>query len=471
MRKIKQSTTKNVMVLMVDSTDHVTGKTGLTLTITASKDGAAFASITPTVTERGNGWYNLALTAGHTDTLGDFALHITGTAADPADLVLLVEAGATDADVSSRMATYTQPTGFLAATFPTTVASTTNITAGTITTVTNLTNLPSIPSNWLTAAGIAASALNGKGDWNVGKTGYSLTATTGLGNQTANITGNLSGSVGSVTGLTAANLDVAVSTRLAAAGYTAPDNAGIASISGRLPAALVGGRMASIAEVVGDKSDYALSTSGINAVADQVWDELLTPGQHNNNNSAGRRLRLLGGASDAFSGTAAGTPTTTVVKLDATASTVDNYYVPGLMVVDDGAGGIQFSRIASYNGTTQEVTVAAPFVVAPNNGDAVSITAWASVRVSDMDANTITAAALASDAGTELADALLTRDMSAVTGEASRSPLNALRFLRNKWSAGAGVLTVRKEDDTTAAWTAAISSDAAAEPVTGIDPA
>jgi len=32
------------------------------------------------------------------------------------------------------------------------------------------------------------------------KTGYSLTATTGLGNQTANITGNLSGSVGSVTG-------------------------------------------------------------------------------------------------------------------------------------------------------------------------------------------------------------------------------------------------------------------------------
>ena len=34
-----------------------------------------------------------------------------------------------DAAVSSRMATYEQPTGFLAATFPTTVASTTNITA------------------------------------------------------------------------------------------------------------------------------------------------------------------------------------------------------------------------------------------------------------------------------------------------------------------------------------------------------
>jgi len=87
-------------------------------------------------------------------------------------------------------------------TFPTTatLASTTNITAGTITTTTNLTNLPSIPANWITAAGITAAALNGKGNWNVGKTGYSLTATTGLGNQTSNITGNLSGSVGSVTG-------------------------------------------------------------------------------------------------------------------------------------------------------------------------------------------------------------------------------------------------------------------------------
>lgn len=49
-------------------------------------------------------------------------------------------------------------------------------------------------------AGAGLTNLGGSGNnWNVGKTGYSLTATTGLGNQTANITGNLSGSVGSVT--------------------------------------------------------------------------------------------------------------------------------------------------------------------------------------------------------------------------------------------------------------------------------
>lgn len=55
---------------------------------------------------------------------------------------LTTELARIDVATSTRMATYTQPTGFLAATFPTTVASTTNITAGTITTVTNLTNAP-----------------------------------------------------------------------------------------------------------------------------------------------------------------------------------------------------------------------------------------------------------------------------------------------------------------------------------------
>jgi len=72
---------------------------------------------------------------------------------------------------------------------------------------------------------------------------------------------------------------------------------------------------------------------------------------------------------------------------------------------------------------------------------------------------------------TQNADALLKRDMSAVTGESARSPLNALRFLRNKWSVAAGTLTVTKEDDATSAWTAAISTDAAAVPIIGSDPA
>lgn len=104
-----------------------------------------------------------------------------------------------DVAVSTRMATYTQPTGFLAATFPGTVASTTNITAGTITTI------------------------SGNVDGNV----------TGSVGSVVGAVGSVTGSVGSVVGLTAANLDAAVSTRLATAGYTAPDNAGIAGIKAK----------------------------------------------------------------------------------------------------------------------------------------------------------------------------------------------------------------------------------------------
>jgi hypothetical protein len=69
------------------------------------------------------------------------------------------------------------------------------------------------------------------------------------------------------------------------------------------------------------------------------------------------------------------------------------------------------------------------------------------------------------------ADALLKRDLSVVSGEASRSVLNALRFLRNKWTIAAGTLTVTKEDDATTAWTGSVTTDAAADQVTGVDPA
>jgi hypothetical protein len=169
---------------------------------------------------------------------------VSGTAQTARDL-----GAQCDTTISSRMATYTQPSGFLAATFPTgTIANTTNITAGTITTVTttttatNLTNLPTIPSNWITAAGIAATALNGKGDWNVGKTGYALTQAfpSNFSSLGIDVGGNLSGSVasvvgsvGSVTGLTASNLDAAISTRLATTSYTAPDNASVTAIKAK----------------------------------------------------------------------------------------------------------------------------------------------------------------------------------------------------------------------------------------------
>jgi hypothetical protein len=89
-----------------------------------------------------------------------------------------------------------------------------------------------------------------------------------------------------------------------------------------------------------------------------------------------------------------------------------------------------------------------------------------------LTATGVTAIAAAVPTAIQNADALLNRDMSAVSDTNSRSPLNALRFLRNKWTlATNGTLTVKEEDDTTNAWTASVSTATGASPVVGVDPA
>lgn len=68
------------------------------------------------------------------------------------------------------------------------------------------------------------------------------------------------------------------------------------------------------------------------------------------------------------------------------------------------------------------------------------------------------------------ADALLGRNIAGGSS-AGRTVKQALRFLRNKWTIAAGTLTVFQEDDSTSDWTATVSTDAAAVPIVGNDPA
>jgi hypothetical protein len=267
-------------------------------------------------------------------------------------------------------------------------------TADTIVTTTNLTNLPSIPANWLTAAGIAASALNGKGDWNIGKTGYALSAagvqaiwdvltsalaTVGsigkllVDNINATISsrstyagGDTSGTTTLLSRLTAGratnldNLDATVSSRLATAGYTAPDNADIVLIKAKTD---------NLPVDPADASDIAASFTTVNS----------------------------------------------------NIATVAGY-------VD--------TEVAAIKAKTDNL---------PSNPAATT-----DIPTADQNA-----------------DALLKRDWTAISGEASRSVLNALRFVRNKFSTTAtpGSVTVYKEDDATIAFTKTVTTDPAAEPI------
>lgn len=142
---------------------------------------------------------------------------------------------------------------------------------------------------------------------------------------TANITGNLSGAVGSVTGLTAANLDVAVSTRMATFAQPAGFLAATFPLSVASPTNITAGTITNLtnAPTAGDLTvtmkasvttaataatpTAAAVTGAVGSVtglttmtiADQVWDEIISG--HAIAGSTGAALSAAGGSGDPWS--------------------------------------------------------------------------------------------------------------------------------------------------------------------------
>jgi hypothetical protein len=191
---LRQSTaTQRILLgIFLDPTDGNTEKTGLSIAntdIKLWKEGAATEASKNSggAMHIANGRYYTVLDASDTDTPGklEVNIHVAGALAVRREYMVLppnvydaLVLGTDYLDVSAVQLAGQTITAGAGVTFPSSVASPTNITAGIITTVgttNNLASLPAIPFGWITAAGIAANALNGKGDWNVGKTGYSLT--------------------------------------------------------------------------------------------------------------------------------------------------------------------------------------------------------------------------------------------------------------------------------------------------------
>lgn len=273
---LKQSTNRNRVILMIDSSDHVTGKTGLTLTIKASKDGAAFATITPTVTELESGFYNLALTTSHTDTLGDFALHITAAAADPTDLVDQVVVDLPGATVSSVTGSVGSVTGNVGGNVTGSVGS---VASGGI-------SASSFAAGAIDAAAIAADA--------IGSSELAATAITEIQSGLSTLS---QADIRTAVGLASANLDTQLS------GIQSDTN----DIQTRLPAALVSGRIdASVGAMAADVitataiaadaiGSSELAASAVNEIADQVWEETLA----DHSGTVGSTAEALGAAGSA----------------------------------------------------------------------------------------------------------------------------------------------------------------------------
>lgn len=206
------------------------------------------------------------------------------------------------------------------------------------------------------------------------------------------------------------------------------------------------------------------------ALADAVWDEAIAG--HLLVGSTGEKLNAAG---------AAGDPWTTLLP---------GSYTPGQ------AGHILASRMPTGTvivGVNQDKT--GYFLASPQSVDIIGNVSGTITNVINLlnpvglvtgtfiDAiadqvwdEQIAGHLLAGSTGKELsdvptandnADALLKRDWTLITGEAARSVLNALRFIRNKFSTTAtpGSVTVYKEDDTTAAYTKSLTTDATADPI------
>jgi hypothetical protein len=119
--KLSESTAarRRIPVLLVDSTDGFTPKTGQTApTVTISKNGATAVSGAGTFTEVGNGVYYYEFTAGEADTLGWIALNVQKATCRQYNAIIQIMAydyaagtnlGLTnlDAAITTRMATFT----------------------------------------------------------------------------------------------------------------------------------------------------------------------------------------------------------------------------------------------------------------------------------------------------------------------------------------------------------------------------
>ena len=139
---------------------------------------------------------------------------------------------------------------------------------------------------------------------------------------------------------------------------------------------------------------------------------------------------------------------------------------------------VENATAGAYDATTdsqEALRDTAPLGTAMRGTDSAALaadyTSGRATKLDNLDEAVSAAKTLTAAERNSVADALLKRDWTAVTGEAARSVLNALRFLRNKWSLSGTTLTVKKEDDTANAWTSIVVTDASADPVTESDPA
>jgi len=262
MRVLKQSTAVTVLLgPFLDKTDGVTEEAGLAGAGTEiSKAGAAFGAGPVLGTLDSDGWYPIALTTTHTNTLGDLTVKVHDAATHlpvwmhftvlPANVYDALVSGSDALQVHTNEIT----AGLIVAgTFGAGAINAAAIADGAIDAATfaaGAIDAAAIATGAIDADALAADAAAEIADavWDEAVAGH--------------VTGGTFGGDVAVVG-DLGNLDVAVSTRLSSAAYTAPDNASIAAI-------LDDTGTSGVVVAAGSKTGYALTVAEHAAVADKL---------------------------------------------------------------------------------------------------------------------------------------------------------------------------------------------------------
>lgn len=232
-----------------------------------------------------------------------------------------------------------------------------------------------------------------------------------------------------------------------------------ADIQSRLPAALVSGRI--------DASVGAMAANTLTAAA--------TAADYVTEVQAGLSVLDAAGVRAAV-GLATANLDTQLAAID---DAVDTEMAAVLAAVDTEIAAIK-AKTDQLTFTTANQVDAGVRSMATDVLDATALAAGAATEIATAvwasATRTLTGIASGIIASAELAniaDAILDRNMATGTDSGSatvRTVRQALRFLRNYWDISGGTLTVRKEDDSTASWTAAVTQTAG-NPVSAVDPA
>ena len=533
MRIASGTTDQYVYFIAVDSTDYATRETGLSsFTVYRSRNGAAAAAMTtPTINEvdatNMPGVYELLLDEDMTIGVGndteEMVFHIThagmapvtrtielyrpkytvGSTLSLADINAECDTAISDASLatSAALATVDSNVDAILTDTGTTLPATLSTLATSSALATVDANVDAILVDTGTTLPGTLSTIDGKIDTVDANVDAVLTDTgTTLPAQITGLNNLSAADVRTAVGLASANLDTQLSTIDTVVDGIQTDLSngtdGLGAIKTAVDAIPTSNpTAAAIADAVWDESLAAHTSAGSTGealdgatapsaadVADAVWDEAIAG--HLTAGSTGASLNAAGSAGDPWATTLPGSYTGSQAGkiLDDILTDTGTSIPSSISGLNDLSQADVRTAVglASANLDTQLSTI-------DTNVDAILVDTGTTIpgtlaSLNDLDAAGVRTAVGLSSANldtqlaalptaTENADALLNRDMDAVSDTNSRTPLNALRFLRNKWSVSGTTLTVTKEDDTTSAWTATLTADASADPVTGSDPA